>query len=332
MEMMTRPCLLVGMMVCAALAISARVVAQPNLAAEVHNKNGKKLFSEGRLDEAIAEYRVAYALTPAPKYLFNIGLAYHRQGKKEEALEYYRRYLLDDPNGVASDEARLSIAALERQVAQENRDEPRPGIATPASTSPPPAGTGLPAAGGPATAGPPAIASASPAADAATVERGGAIVSAFGPKAGILASVVEDPDVDCDYKFGTAVGGFVSFSIADWLGIDIELLNTRKGCRNLSDGDPVLSISYLEMPILLRPTYRRWFVEIGGYLSVLLSSDLESVKTADAGLVAGVGRSLAIGGSSLIVEARYEFGLTSIVIGEPPRNRAFVLSAGYSFR
>ena len=51
----------------------------------------RRLFEVGKVDEAIEAYKAAYVLEAAPKFLINIAVAYNREGRHEEALEWIRR-------------------------------------------------------------------------------------------------------------------------------------------------------------------------------------------------------------------------------------------------
>ena len=57
---------------------------QSNQAAELYNR-GRVLYGRGKVDDAIALYRQALAITPAfPEALTNLGLALDSQGKYDD--------------------------------------------------------------------------------------------------------------------------------------------------------------------------------------------------------------------------------------------------------
>src|SRR5262249_50079772 len=104
------PAILLGI-----LGVAAGAHAQPasDLAgARRLEKTGTEAFRAGRYDQAIASYQAAYELAPRPGVLFNIARAYHKKGDAKQALEYYRRYLADEPNGRIAGEARTYVAEL----------------------------------------------------------------------------------------------------------------------------------------------------------------------------------------------------------------------------
>ena len=83
-----------------------------------HYGRGQAFFKVEAYEEAIAEFRKALELVPKPGFLFNIGLAYQELGQREQAIEHFRQYLERAPSGVAVDEARARMRALEKEVLQ----------------------------------------------------------------------------------------------------------------------------------------------------------------------------------------------------------------------
>lgn len=77
-----------------------------------HFKLGQEFFKSGQWDAAIAEYEKALELTGEPLMVFNIALAHDRAGRAEQALEGYRKYLEEGPDGTIADEARGYVAKL----------------------------------------------------------------------------------------------------------------------------------------------------------------------------------------------------------------------------
>ena len=54
---------------------------------------GKRLYGEGKLKQAVAKLEKAYDLRPAPPILLNIGKAYEKLGQKKKALLTYLKFL-----------------------------------------------------------------------------------------------------------------------------------------------------------------------------------------------------------------------------------------------
>jgi tetratricopeptide (TPR) repeat protein len=83
-------------------------------AVEAHNRLGIALESRGRLDEAVAQYRDALQLRPdSSEVQINLGIALRREGKLDEAIAYFRQALQLKPT---SAEACVNLGiALESQ-------------------------------------------------------------------------------------------------------------------------------------------------------------------------------------------------------------------------
>lgn len=78
---------------------------------------GQRLYTEGEYDQAVAKWREAYALHPAPALHYNLAQAYGRLGDLQNELESLRAYVAgvgaDEPNAVL---ARARITALENRL------------------------------------------------------------------------------------------------------------------------------------------------------------------------------------------------------------------------
>lgn len=85
-----------------------------------HFERGKELHAAGKYPEAAGEYLAAYDRFPAPAFLYNVAQVYRLAGDKQNALENYRKYLEQEPDGEGSADAREFIAALEAQLAAES--------------------------------------------------------------------------------------------------------------------------------------------------------------------------------------------------------------------
>jgi len=125
---------LVILLVCATPAL-----AQPSGrdAAKAHFKSGKALQDAGKYSEAADEYQAAYDNDPRPAMLFNIAQAHRLAGHKKTALDFYQRYLTDEPSGAGAREARQWVTELQREVDAEKPVVPdKPVTPTPPVTPP----------------------------------------------------------------------------------------------------------------------------------------------------------------------------------------------------
>ncbi len=81
------------------------------------------LYLQGKFDEAAQGFQDAYAARPFPQFLYNVGASFHMKGKASsdpeafgKAVEYYKKYLAEDPQ--ASDKAKVekAIGVLEAEI------------------------------------------------------------------------------------------------------------------------------------------------------------------------------------------------------------------------
>ena len=128
------------------------------LASDVAARPGQALFeraqasfSQGRFDEARADYQAAYDAEPLPAFLFNIAQCYRNMGDYERAQLYFHRYTLRDPRGpnreaaerLAAEMSKLADARRNERDAKSPQDEPAAApssaaaVTTPTVTTPP---------------------------------------------------------------------------------------------------------------------------------------------------------------------------------------------------
>ena len=110
--------------------------------AKRHFLTGRDLFERREFLRAAQEFQAAYDITKDPVVLFNIGEAYEKAGKVDEAIRAYEAYL--GASSVADrEEVERKLAALRRQRSRQQIPPPSP-TPTPAPT-PMPAPTPIPA-------------------------------------------------------------------------------------------------------------------------------------------------------------------------------------------
>jgi tetratricopeptide (TPR) repeat protein len=148
-------CLLLGMgLVCASVceveAQKKPPAAEPTDAnrelAKKHNDLGMNHYNLGEFDEAITEFKAAYALTSEPGLLFNIAQSYRLKEDYKQALYFYKTYLRLVPDAANRADVERWIHELDRLLADQTKikDSKPQGAITPGGTPPestvPPAG------------------------------------------------------------------------------------------------------------------------------------------------------------------------------------------------
>ncbi len=80
-------------------------------------------YLQGKYDEAAAGFQEAYASRPFPQFLYNVGASYHMKGKKasdvpsyEKAVEFYTRYLKEEPNATDKAKVEKTIGVLQAEI------------------------------------------------------------------------------------------------------------------------------------------------------------------------------------------------------------------------
>ncbi len=91
---------------------------------------GRALFDEGKLPEAIEKFKESYRLSRNPVLLYNIGHTLDQAGDKQKALFYYRKFLADAPKDAKQ---RKEVSKRVDDIEKENFEAELNGTA-PAST------------------------------------------------------------------------------------------------------------------------------------------------------------------------------------------------------
>jgi len=167
------------------------------------------------------------------------------------------------------------------------------------------------------------------------------------------SELIDDEGGDPEMRIGAVVGGHVAFSLGGIVALQGEVLYTQKGLKAKApsgiDEDVEFKFDYINVPVLLRlgltggtglqflvgPSFN--FNTSAKVAFEGLFDDEEDIKDEvediEIGLVLGAGYY----GSLLIIEGRYEEGLTDIAdfrdFGEEEnyKNRTFMVLAGIRF-
>lgn len=128
-------------MIAAALVVLVSLAPVDPREANPHYREAQAAWEAGRLDDAAAALERAYVQDPRPEYLFMQAELVRRQGRCEEALELYRRFIADDPPTEDVEAAKRSMAECE----EESEPVPAPVVEPPTEPRPPPAPAPKPA-------------------------------------------------------------------------------------------------------------------------------------------------------------------------------------------
>ncbi len=101
-------------------------------------------YLQARFDEAAQGFEKAYAARPFPQFLYNVGASYHMKAKLKsdvdayrKAVEFYKRYLAEDPQAADKAKVEKAIGVLELEI-QRLKTAGTPPAGT-GSAAPPPA-------------------------------------------------------------------------------------------------------------------------------------------------------------------------------------------------
>ncbi|MGB5675730.1 MAG: porin family protein [Gemmatimonadota bacterium] len=181
----------------------------------------------------------------------------------------------------------------------------------------------------------------------------------LGVKGGInvanISTNVEDfPDI-IDSKTGFVGGAFATFGLGSLFALQPELLYSQKGFE-ASEGvlSAQLGTNYIEIPVLLKAQFKLAMLRPAIYAGPVLSletgctvsisdvsvdcSDDEGFvdrKTSEWGAAFGANLDFILGPVILILDARYQLGLTNLAdvpdSDEEVKNRVWQIMAGVGF-
>jgi tetratricopeptide (TPR) repeat protein len=101
-----------------ALAVVADARAEPQARKHAVQlfQQGAAAYDAGRFQDAIQLLERAYALSPEPVILFNLGRSYEGLGQAEQAIDAYSRYLVADPGTADRHSIERRIQTLRAQL------------------------------------------------------------------------------------------------------------------------------------------------------------------------------------------------------------------------
>ncbi|HEY5944324.1 MAG TPA: PEGA domain-containing protein [Kofleriaceae bacterium] len=114
-----------------AIAIAIAALAMPAFAqspdalrkAQASFDQAQSDYLQGKYDEAAQGFQEAYSARPFPQFLYNVGASFHMKGKKTsdvpsytKAVEFYKRYLKEEPNATDKPKVEKAIGVLEAEI------------------------------------------------------------------------------------------------------------------------------------------------------------------------------------------------------------------------
>lgn len=102
----------------------------PDAQAELLLERAKSLFREGEYRQALPLVQRAYALTESPRFLFNLGVLYHKLSECVPARDHFQLYLERDRTGAARQQ---TLAALQELRERCPEAPPDAALAAPAA-------------------------------------------------------------------------------------------------------------------------------------------------------------------------------------------------------
>lgn len=181
----------------------------------------------------------------------------------------------------------------------------------------------------------------------------------LGVKGGVnvanVSTNVDLPDV-IDSKTGFVGGGFVTLGLGSLFAVQPELLYSQKGFQVDEFGETVkLNTNYIEIPVLLKAQFKLAMLRPAVYAGPVLSfetgcsvsalelsvdcgdeiADVGERKTNEWGAVFGANFDFILGPVILILDARYQLGLTNLAdipdSEDEVKNRVWQIMAGVGF-
>ena len=160
---------------------------------------------------------------------------------------------------------------------------------------------------------------------------GGALAGdmTFGVKGGVNLADLSGDDITNNEIKTVFVGGiYFNYAFSDIISLQPEALFAMKGTKSTVLENTGINLTYVDIPFLLKfslPTEGKFVPSVfaGPSFGILMSADYEIaleemdikdyLKSADVGLVLGIGFDYRIGPGMLLFDARYTFGFSTII-------------------
>ncbi|MDW8282281.1 MAG: tetratricopeptide repeat protein [Myxococcales bacterium] len=116
-------CILAGVLLPAGAIAQAPKVIDEQAKAEALRayQKGMAHYNLNEYDQAILQFEAGYRAVPQAAFLYNIAQAHRLANRPQKALEFYRKYLRQDPGAKNFREVQERIEALEKLLAESAR-------------------------------------------------------------------------------------------------------------------------------------------------------------------------------------------------------------------
>ncbi len=161
-----------------------------------------------------------------------------------------------------------------------------------------------------------------------------------GLKAGVnFAQLSGNTTNGLDGRTGFHAGGLIIFELIDYLGVQGEVVYSQQGYTEVIEGmEATGKLDYINIPVLVNfEAADGLSIQGGPQVGFNVSNTVEltngddteiDLRSADISAVAGLQYIAPLG---LMVQARYNFGLTDIISDVDAHNSVFSLSVGWIF-
>lgn len=159
------------------------------------------------------------------------------------------------------------------------------------------------------------------------------------PKVGMNIASVTDTD-DASNIIRLVAGAELEYGLTDMLSLSAGALYSMQGAEDSSSNDKV-KLNYLNVPILanvyvlpgfavklgLQPAFKLSAKTTYEDNGVKVEADVDNVKGFDLSVPVGVSYEF----SNVVLDARYNWGLTKIIDDAKSKNSVFQITLGYKF-
>jgi len=145
-----------------------------------------------------------------------------------------------------------------------------------------------------------------------------------------------------DSKIGLAAGVEAEYGVSEKFGVTFGAIYSMQGCKGSEDGVTTkIKLEYINIPILanyyvapglaikagIQPGFNVKSDVSAKSSGVKVQYDLEGIKSVDFSIPVGISYEI----SDFVIDARYNWGLTSIMDESDSKNSVFMISLGYKF-